>query len=88
MEGKRDHLDRQYNYLQRQSQAELTDQGSHSVIPPALSECGEKISVAAAEIVAALSVRPKPSTGPWLCCCICGRPGWFVNPFPRIPQRR
>jgi hypothetical protein len=87
-EGKRDHLDRQYNYLQRQSQAELTDQGSHSVIPPALSECGEKIGVPAAEIVAALSVRPQSTTGQRLCCCICGRPGWFVNPFPRTSQRR
>jgi hypothetical protein len=24
----------------------------------------------------------------WLRCSICGRPGRFVDPFPRIPRRR
>lgn len=87
-EGRLDHRDRQRDYRQRQAQADVTDQGSLPVISPALSDCGEQIDAPAAVVVAALSRRPQPTTGLRLCCCICGRPGRFVNPFPRIPQRR
>jgi hypothetical protein len=37
---------------------------------------------------ATLSCGPEQRADLWLCCAICGRPGRFVDPFPRIPRRR
>ena len=87
-EGKLDHRDRQCSYRERRAQSCVTDQGSHSVISPAISDCGEQIDVPVALMNAALSVRPPTTTSQRLCCCFCGRSGWFVNPFPHTPQRR
>ncbi len=87
-EGRLDHQDRQREYrrrrAQRASQARVTDQGSQTGISPALSGCGEVIALPAQVLVAALRGRPSPAPR----CCVCGRAGRFVNPFPHVPRRR
>jgi len=80
-EGRLDHRDRQREYRRRQAAGRVTDQGSLSGAFPAFSGCGEVIATAA---VIPLGLRP-PRIGR---CSICGRPGRFVDPFPRIPLRR
>ena len=82
-EGRLDHRDRQCQYRQRQATRQpcVTDQGSQTVISPAPSGCGEAIAKPVA--VAALRLAPLR-----LCCCRCGRPGRFVDPFPSIPPTR
>jgi hypothetical protein len=67
----------------------VTDQSSHSVISPAPFGCGETIVTPAAIALQIQSPRRLEKRADfWLGCSICGRPGRFVDPFPRIPRRR
>jgi hypothetical protein len=88
-EGRLDHRDRQQQYRQRRCRPRVTDQSSLSVISPAPFGCGETIPT---PVAVALRVRapgrPEERAEFWLRCSICGRPGRFVDPFPRIPRRR
>src|ERR1035437_7382870 len=88
-EGRLDHRDRQRQYRRRRAQARVTDQGSHSIISPAISNGGEEITEIAATVTAtAPAIGIRTATGFWLRCCYCGRSGRFVNPFPGSPKRR
>ena len=95
-EGRLDHQDRQRQYRQRQAErarrARVTDQGSLSITCPALSRSGA-VEAIRAEVGDGSSDAWLPrwqpiQPGVWLCCRICGRRGRFIEPFPRIPQRR
>ena len=77
---------------QRARQQNVTDQGS------LLINCSASSSHAATPTTrrafpdtspSALSPR-RPETQPtrWLRCCVCGRTGRFVDPFPHIPRHR
>lgn len=89
LEGRLDHRDRQQQYRERRCRPRVTDQSSFSVISPAPSGCGEAITT---PVAVALRVAPpgqlQKQANLWLRCSICGRPGRFVDPFPRIPRRR
>ena len=85
-EGRLDHRDRQREYCRRrQAQSRVTDQGSLSITSPASFDCGWADAV---------KHPPAPRSWQeiqpllWLRCRICGRTGRFIDPFPRIPQRR
>lgn len=85
-EGRLDHRDRQREYCRRrQAQSRVTDQGSLSITSPASSDYGWADGV---------KHPPAPRSWQemqpllWLRCRICGRAGRFIDPFPRIPQRR
>jgi hypothetical protein len=82
-EGQLDHRDRQREYRRRcHARPPVTDQGSLLIASPASFDCGR---------ADALKHPPAPQEiQPWLWphCRICGRPGRFIDPFPRIPQRR
>jgi hypothetical protein len=67
-----------------QVQTCVTDQASISITSPASSECGPRD---VAENPPAPQSWPVTTRG-WLHCWICGRPGRFIDPFPRIPRRR
>ena len=88
-EGRLDHRDRQRTYRQRHPPPRVTDQSSVSVISPAPFGCGETITMPRA-----IAFPTAPSDGleerrdVRLHCSNCGRPGRFVDPFPRIPRRR
>lgn len=88
-EGRLDHRDRQRAYRERHAPVRVTDQSSHSGISPPPFGCGETITM---PVTAALRVAPpgrlEKRADLWLRCSICGRPGRFVDPFPRIPRRR
>ena len=81
-EGWLDHRDRQGEYRRRQ--ARVTDQGSLSITSPASFECGTS------KANAGVATIPPPQPAPFtrLRCCICGRTGRFIDPYPRIPRRR
>ena len=91
-EGRMDHRDRQRQYRSRCGRARVTDQGSLSITCPAISACGP-IEVAPAEMSPAHTIAGRPSLPQIrarieLRCLVCGRPGRFIDPFPRIPRRR
>jgi len=79
-EGRMDHRDRQREYRRRRAQARVTDQGSLSIISPALCGCGTPGTTRTAQ--------NWPAQQPvwFLRCIICGRSGRFVDPFPRTPR--
>jgi hypothetical protein len=84
-EGRLDHRDRQRQYRERCGQARVTDQGSLSIVCPALSTCGEKNRSGGG----LLPRWPESqSWGLWLRCRICGRVGRLVDSFPRIFRKR
>jgi hypothetical protein len=91
-EGRLDHRDRQRQYRRRRAQARVTDQGSLWIANSASSRCGP-VEATPTEVPgrseAALLPRwPQSGPGIVLCCQVCGRRGRFLDPFPRIPQRR
>jgi len=75
LEGRLDQRDRQRAYRRRRAALSVMDQGSPeplnagSIIPPAF-----RLPLFAL----ASSTQREPGV-PY--CIICGRPGWFVNPF-------
>lgn len=88
-EGRQDHRDRQQQYRRRQCQTRVTDQSSASILSPALLPCGSTERAPQAESTQAniAGWLPRPSTlRPR--CVICGRRGYWVDPFPRIPRSR
>jgi hypothetical protein len=91
-EGRLDHRDRQRQYRQRRAQAGVTDQGSVSVISPALSQSGEAIAEAAVVRSRNVLVRmprwPEAEAGFRRRCSVCAATGRFIDPFPLIPRRR
>ena len=89
-EGQLDHCDRQREYRRRchQKQARVTDQGSLSITSPALFSCGPEKPPVAAEKPGPRQGLPEQPQAFSLRCRICGRPGRFIDPFPRIPRRR
>jgi hypothetical protein len=79
-----DHRDRQQQYrLRRQAAAgAVTDHGSLSIASPASLSGGE---------VDADTPKPRsPESATWgpPRCRICGRVFRYINPYPRIPQRK
>jgi hypothetical protein len=66
----------------------VTDQSSHSVISPAPFGYGETIMTPTITLQIQFPRRLEKRADFWLGCSICGRPGRFVDPFPRIPRRR
>jgi hypothetical protein len=86
-EGRQDHRDRQREYRRRQCQLRVTDPSSASIISPARLVCGNVAATprAGLGIPDALGRRPHPSVLV-LRCVICGRSGYWVDPFPRIPR--
>jgi hypothetical protein len=74
-EGRLDQRDRQRAYRQRRAALSVMDQGSPeypnagSIIPP----------VICLPVLAVNSGKQHEPGVPY--CFICGRPGWFVNPF-------
>ena len=89
-EGQLDHRDNQRQYRQRcdQKQARVTDQGSISITSPASFSCGPDETATDLETPAPRPSFPETPQGFPLRCRICGRPGRFINPFPRIPRKR
>lgn len=85
-EGRLDHRDRQRAW-RRRLQTRVTDQGSVPVVCPASSGCEEKsvLAVRARCALAPAAPEPKPVLPPR--CRVCGRPGRFIDPFPRFPRR-
>ncbi len=86
-EGRLDHRDRQRKYRcrRRQTQSRVTDQGSLSIVSPALFDCGDADAI---NHPAVPRTRPERQPQLWLRCRICGRMGRFIDPFPRIPRQR
>ena len=86
-EGRLDHRDRQREYRcrRRQAQSSVTDQGSLPIVSPASFDCG-KGDVVEHPPASQSGHERRPAW--WLRCRICGRTGLFIDPFPRIPQRR
>ena len=83
-EGRLDHRDRQREYRLRQqaTAATVTDQGSISITPPASLSGGQVDSDTNQPL------RPESVTWGPLRCRICGRVFRYINPYPRIPQRK
>jgi hypothetical protein len=83
-EGRLDHSARQRQYRLRQQAAttKVTDHSSLSIAPPASLSGGQ---VEASE---SQPLRPEPATWQPPRCCICGRVFRYINPYPRIPQRK
>ena len=86
-EGRQDHRDREREYRRRQCQARVTDQSSPSILSPAPLRCGTAPATSLPESVGSDTPdwRPNPSL-PGMRCVICGRTGYWVDPFPRIPR--
>ncbi len=82
-EGRLDHRDRQreYRLRQRAAAATVTDQGSIPINSPASLSGGR---------VGSDTSKPPPDSGIWRTprCRICGRVFRYINPYPRIPQRK
>jgi hypothetical protein len=91
-EGRLDHRDRQREYRRRRAQGCVTDQGSLSISSSSSSECGlidaTPVDVQSRSGRTLLPCSPEKRPGVWLYCRVCGRTGRFVDPLPRIPQRR
>ena len=88
-EGRLDHRDRQREYRRRQTPGHVTDQGSLSILSPAPSRCGTSGSTPIAiSPLADASIWPEKRPVPFLRCILCGRSGYWVDPFPRIPRSR
>lgn len=83
-EGRLDHRDRQREYrLRRQAAAAaVTDHGSVSITSPA-SWSGGEVDAGTAKPLSLESVSWRPPR-----CRICGRVFRYINPYPRIPQRK
>jgi hypothetical protein len=60
----------------------VTDHSSLSIAPPASLSGGQ---VEASE---SQPLRPEPATWQPPRCRICGRVFRYINPYPRIPQRK
>lgn len=88
-EGRQDHRDRQEQYRSRHCRARVTDQSSASILSPALLPCGSTQATprTGSTLLDVPDWRPQPSV-PRLRCVICGRRGYGVDPFPRIPRSR
>jgi len=86
-EGRLDHRDRQREYRcrRRQEQSGVTDQGSLSIVSPASFDCGKADAVDHPSASQSWHER-RPVL--WPHCRICGRTGRFIDPFPRIAQRK
>jgi hypothetical protein len=99
-EGRADHRDRQreYRHRHRQVPARVTDQGSASISSPCnIPSWESRSAITATRSVSAAAftfTRTLPEWGkesdqqrpPFLRCIQCGRPGRFVDPFPKIPR--
>jgi hypothetical protein len=87
LEGRQDHRDRQREYRRRQCRARVTDQSSASIISPAPLLCGNAAAtpIAGSATPDTRDGHPDPSV-PLLRCVRCGRSGYWVDPFPRIPR--
>lgn len=83
-EGRLDHRDRQREYRRRQqaAAAAVTDQGSISITSPA-SLSGGQVDADTSQ-----PLWPEPATWRPPRCRICGRVFRYINPYPRIPQRK
>ena len=86
IEGRLDHRDRQRRYRYRRIQARVTDQGSFSVPYPPLCRSERLEPEIPEQTAAALLPRwPPRHAGVRICCCVCGRPGRWFEPFPPTP---
>jgi len=83
-EGRLDHRDRQREYRLRQqaAAAAVTDHGSISITSPASLSGGQ------VEADTSKPFSPEPVTWRPPRCRICGRVFRYINPYPRIPQRK
>ena len=83
-EGRLDHRDRQREYRRRQqaAPAAVTDHGSISIASPA-SWSGGQVDADTNK-----PLRPESVTCRLPRCRICGRVFRYINPYPRIPQRK
>ena len=98
-EGRKDHRDRQRDYRKRRAQRSVTDQGSASASAPGNMPTWDARSARTAApvgfpalairrpVLAAWPRRPERQRPPFLCCVLCGRPGRFIDPFPKVPRR-
>jgi hypothetical protein len=96
-EGRKDHRDRQREHRKRRAQKSVTDKGSATAaLPGNMAAWDARSAWTAAPVAAAVAVRQQALPAlrirrelpgpPFLCCVLCGRPGRFIDPFPKVPR--